>query len=486
VAFRLRVGYKRAIMISRESTFERAAWMAEMRATLALGWPLVLATIAQNALITSDVILMGWMGSEALAGGALGTNLYFAFLIFGIGLINATSPMIAEELGRKRHSVREVRRTVRQGLWAAVTVAIPIWIVAWNGEKILLAIGQEPGLAHNAGAYMRALQWSLLPFLLFLVLRSFLAALERPGWALFIGLLAIPVNFGAAYALMFGSFGLPALGLVGAGLGTVLSSTFMFVALALVIAFHPRLKRYHIFGRFWRADWPRYCTLWQIGLPIGLTLTFEVTIFNAAAMLMGRLGASELAAHAIALQIASFCFSVPLGIGQAVTVRVGRAYGARDAAGVTRAGWTSFALGTGFMTVTASLMLFAPHFLIGAFLDVSDPKNALVIDLARSFLVLAAIFQLADGAQAVGAGMLRGLQDTRVPMLYAALGYWGIGLPLGAILAFGTNLRGVGIWIGLATALAVVALLMLWRWLRRDRLGLVTATPRDVQEAFAS
>jgi multidrug resistance protein, MATE family len=486
VAFRLRVGYKRVIMISRESTFERAAWMAEMRATLALGWPLVLATIAQNALITSDVILMGWMGSEALAGGALGTNLYFAFLIFGIGLINATSPMIAEELGRKRHSVREVRRTVRQGLWAAVTVAIPIWIVAWNGEKILLAIGQEPGLAHNAGAYIRALQWSLLPLLLFLVLRSFLAALERPGWALFIGLLAIPVNFGAAYALMFGSFGLPALGLVGAGLGTVLSSTFMFVALALVIAFHPRLKRYHIFGRFWRADWPRYRTLWQIGLPIGLTLTFEVTIFNAAAMLMGRIGASELAAHAIALQIASFCFSVPLGIGQAVTVRVGRAYGARDAAGVTRAGWTSFALGTGFMTVTASLMLFAPHFLIGAFLDVSDPKNALVIDLARSFLVLAAIFQLADGAQAVGAGMLRGLQDTRVPMLYAALGYWGIGLPLGAILAFGTNLRGVGIWIGLATALAVVALLMLWRWLRRDRLGLVTATPRDIQEAFAS
>jgi MATE family multidrug resistance protein len=473
-------------MISRDSTFERAAWLAELRATLALGWPLVLATLAQTALITSDVILMGWMGSEALAAGALGTNLYFAFLIFGIGLVNATSPIIAEELGRKRHSVREVRRTVRQGFWASVTVAIPIWIVAWNGERILLAIGQEPGLAHNAGEYLRALQWSLLPFLLFLVLRSFLAALERPGWALFIGLLAIPVNFGAAYALMFGSFGLPAFGLIGAGLGTVISSTFMFAALALVIVLHPRLKRYHIFGRFWRADWPRYRTLWQIGLPIGLTLTFEVTIFNAAAMLMGRLGENELAAHAIALQIASFCFSVPLGIGQAVTVRVGRAYGAQDAGGVTRAGWTSFALGTGFMAVTASLMLFAPHLLIGAFLDVNDPKNALVIDLARSFLVLAAIFQLADGAQAVGAGMLRGLQDTRVPMLYAALGYWGIGLPLGATLAFGTSLRGVGIWIGLATALAVVASLMLWRWLRRDRLGLVTATPRDVQEAFAS
>jgi MATE family multidrug resistance protein len=460
--------------------------MAELRATLALGWPLVLATMAQNALITSDVILMGWMGSDALAAGALGTNLYFAFLIFGIGLVNATSPMIAEELGRKRHSVREVRRTVRQGLWASVTVAIPIWIVAWNGERILLAIGQEPVLAHNAGQYMRALQWSLLPFLLFLVLRSFLSALERPGWALVIGLLTIPVNFGAAYALMFGSLGLPELGLIGAGLGTVISSTFMFLGLALVIVLDPKLRRYHIFGRFWRADWPRYRTLWRIGIPIGLTLAFEVTIFNAAALLMGRIGEHELAAHAIALQIASFCFTVPLGVGQAVTVRVGRAYGAQDAQGVTRAGWTSFVLGVGFMTVTASLMLFAPHLLLGAFLDVHDPKNALVVDLARSFLVLAAIFQLADGAQAVGAGMLRGLQDTRVPMLFAAFGYWGVGLPLGTILAFSTSLRGVGIWIGLASGLGVVASLMLWRWLRRDRLGLVTATPQDVQEAFAS
>jgi multidrug resistance protein, MATE family len=165
---------------------------------------------------------------------------------------------------------------------------------------------------------------------------------------------------------------------------------------------------------------------------------------------------------------------------------VGRAYGAQDAPGVTRAGWTSFALGTGFMVITASLMMFAPHLLLSAFLDLSDPKNALVVELARSFLVVAAIFQLVDGAQAVGAGMLRGLQDTRVPMVYAALGYWGVGLPLGIILAFNTPLRGIGIWIGLASGLAVVAGLMLWRWLRRDRLGLVTAMPADVQEAFAS
>src|SRR5918998_120577 len=471
-------------MMSNTSQNERSAWRAELRAMLALGWPLILTNVAQNALMTTDVILMGWLGSSALAAGPLGTNLYFAFLIFGIGLVSATSPLIAEELGRKRHSVREVRRTVRQGFWAAITVAVPIWIVAWNGEALLLAMGQEPLLAQQAGDYMRALQWSLLPYLLYLVLRSFLAALERPGWPLVIGLLAVPVNFVAAYALMLGKFGLPALGLVGAGLGTVISSLFMFVGLAAGIGFGPAAQRYHIFGRFWRADWPRYRTLWRLGIPIGLTLMFEVTIFNAAAMLMGRLGGSELAAHAVALQIASFCFSVPLGIGQAVTVRAGRAYGAQDAGGGTRAGLTSFAVGTGFMVLTASLMMFAPHLLLGAFLDLGDPKNALVVDLARSFLVVAAIFQLVDGAQAVGAGMLRGLQDTRVPMVYAALGYWGVGLPLGIILAFNTPLRGIGIWIGLASGLAVVASLMLWRWLRRDRLGLVTATPQDIQEAF--
>ncbi|MCB8822990.1 MATE family efflux transporter [Microvirga rosea] len=457
----------------------KSAWSEELRAMLALSWPLVLTNLAQNALMTSDVILMGWLGSGALAAGALGTNLYFAFLIFGIGLVNATSPLIAEELGRKRHSVRDVRRTVRQGFWASITVAVPIWLLAWNGETMLLLMGQEATLAHDAGIYIRALQWSLLPFLFSLVLRSFLSALERPGWALVIGVLAVPVNFGAAYVLMLGKLGLPALGLIGAGIGTVISSIFMFVSLALVVSWDKRLRRYHLFGRFWRPDWARYRTLWRIGAPIGLTVAFEVTIFNAAALIMGRIGANELAAHAIALQIASLCFMVPFGIGQAVTVRVGRALGAQDAGGVARAGWTAFVLGVGFMIVTALLMLLAPQLLIAAFLDIRDPSNAIVLQFAVSFLTLAAIFQLADGAQAVGAGMLRGLQDTRVPMMFAALGYWGVGLPLGVILAFGTSLRGVGIWVGLATGLAVVASLMLWRWLRRDRLGLLHPAPQE-------
>lgn len=465
--------------MSSHQNLERAAWMAELRTTLTLSWPIVLTNVAQNALTTSDVILMGWLGPRDLAAGALGTNLYFAFMIFGIGLMSAVSPLVAEELGRRRHSVRDVRRTVRQGLWSAVAITVPIWVIAWNGERILLAIGQEPGLAAAAGGFIRALQSSLLPFLFYLVLRSFMAALERPRWGLVISLLALPVNVAAAWCLMHGKFGLPRLGLAGAGIATTLSSTFMFLGLVVVVSVDRRMKRYHLFGRFWRADWARFRALWRIGLPIGLTIAFEVTVFNAAALLMGRIGGTELAAHAIALQIASFCFSVPMGLGQAVTVRVGRAFGAQDHDGVTRAGWTAYALGIAFMTGTALFMWFAPYLLIGIFLDLHAPDNAPVIAFAVSFLALAALFQIADAAQAVGSGMLRGLQDTRVPMLFAAFGYWGFGLPVEVALAFGTSLRGVGIWIGLATGLGVVALLMLWRWTRRDRLGLVTPRSAD-------
>jgi multidrug resistance protein, MATE family len=459
------------------------AWRAELSATLALGWPLILANVAQTALTTADVVLMGWLGPAAVAAGALGTNLYFAFMIFGVGLVSATAPLIAQELGRNRRAVHDVRRTVRQGFWAAVAVAVPIWIVLWQAEAILLALGQEPALAAAAGPYVRALQWALLPFLLSVVLRSFLAALERPMWALAVGLSAVPVNVALAWWLMFGGFGMPALGLVGIGIATSLASVFMLAGLAAVVLLDRKFRRYALFGRFWRADPPRFRKLLRIGLPIGATLLFEVTVFNAAAFLMGLFGAQALAAHAIALQIAAMTFMVPLGLSQAVTVRVGLAFGARDDDGVGRAGWTAYGLGVGFMALMALAMVTFPHALVGVFLDRADPANAPVIELAVTFLAFAALFQVVDGAQAVGAGMLRGLNDTRIPMLYAAFGYWAVGGALGVVLAFGTSLAGKGIWIGLATGLAVVAALMLARWLRRRELGLLDPVGSDAARA---
>jgi MATE family multidrug resistance protein len=441
---------------------------------LALSWPLVLTNVAQNAMTATDVMMMGHLGPDALAAGALGSNLYMAVLIFGIGVMAAVPPMISIELGRNRHAVRELRRTVRQGFWAAVTLVGPMWLFLWQAEAILRAMGQDAALAKAAASYVRTLQWSLLPFFLFLVLRGFVASLQRPFAAFVVVLLAVGFNALANWCLMFGRLGFPALGLPGSGLATTLSSALMMLGLGLVVSFDRRFRRYRLFGRFWVADWPRFGAFWRMGLPIGTTLAFEVVIFNGAAFLMGLIGPASLAAHAIAIQIASLTFMVPMGIGQAATVRVGRAFGAGDKDGISRAGATAIVLGIGFMALTALVMLFAPQWLVGPFLDVEKPGAAEVAALAASFLLYAAIFQIADGAQVVGSCLLRGLGDTRVPMLFAGLGYWAIGLPLSVALGFFTPLAGIGIWIGLAIALAIVAVLMLGRWRARDRLGLVT------------
>lgn len=454
----------------------RRAWRAEIRATLLLSWPVILTNLAQMALNTTDVVMMGWLGPRALAAGALGFNLYFPMSIFGIGVLSAVAPLVARELGVRRSSVRDVRRTVRQGLWIAVTITVPVWAILWQAEAILLAFGQDPDLAASATGYVHALQWAYLPFLGYIVLRSFITALERPLWALWIVGGAVVFNIFANWVLMFGNLGFPRLELVGAGIATTLGNLLMFAGMAVLSLRDRRLRRYHLFGRFWRPDWPRFLQIWRLGLPIAAAIVFEVTIFNAAVFLMGLISATALAAHTIAIQIASLSFMVPLGFGQAVTVRVGRAFGAADPVGVARAGWTAFAMGVGFMALMAAVMLFAPRLLIGAFLDLDAPANRPVVELAVTYLAFAALFQIFDGAQAVGSGMLRGLHDTRMPMLFAALGFWIIGLPLGAALAFPLGLEGAGVWIGLATGLAVMATLLTLRWILRERLGLVPAS----------
>ncbi len=436
---------------------------------LLLAWPMVLTNLAQTAMTATDVMMMGRVGPAALAAGTLGSNVYFAPMIFGLGLILATSPMMARELGRKSSSVRDVRRTVRQGMWVGLFVAIPIWFLLWQTEAILLAMGQDPDLSALAADYMRALQWALLPFYWYIVLRSFTSALERPGWALVVMVGAVTFNVVANWALIFGNLGFPALGIVGAGIATTASSTLMFAGMVLVVTMDRRFRRYAIFGRFWRADWPRFRELVRLGLPIAGVLALEVSVFNAAALLMGLIDAISLAAHAIAIQIASITFMVPMGLGQAATVRVGRAFGANDRDGITRAGWTAFVLGVGFMAAVALVMLLAPRALIWAFIDMDDPVNLPVIEMAITFLALAALFQIVDGAQAVGRGMLRGLHDTTVPMIYAAIGYWAIGMSLGVALAFPLGFDGIGIWIGLSVGLAVVAVLFITRWMGRQR-----------------
>lgn len=451
-----------------------ASWREELRATLRLAWPLVLANITMAAISATDVVLMGWLGARPLAASALGINLTFAFGLICLGLVTASSPLMATALGSRRHSVRDVRRTFRQSLWLVATVTIPLWLVLWNSEGIIRSLGQEPALARDAQTFLRGYMWSQLPFLLFQAMRNFVAALERPGWVLAISAVGIVLNAVLGYGLIFGRFGLPELGLFGGGLASSIVWAAQAVLLAVVIVTDRQFRRFHLFGRFWRPDWPRYRKLWRLGFPIGLAMGFEGGVFSAAAYLMGLISAEALAAHAVALQIAALSFMVPWGIAQAATVRVGRFLGKGDRNGIARAGWTAWILGVSFMSVMAFVIWLFPRELMTLFLD-DTAENARVIGLGVSFLALAAVFQIVDGAQVVGAGMLRGLHDTRVPMIFTFIGYWLVGIGIGAWLAFRQGWQGQGIWTGLAVGLAIVSVLMIARWRLRERLGLVPA-----------
>lgn len=455
------------------SATRQTLWRDEARAMLSLAWPLILSNLTMSLIHATDVFLLGKIGPDALAAGALATNLVMSISIFGMGLLTACAPMIASEIGRRANSVRDVRRTVRQGLWMAVSFCVPVWTLLWFADDIFRALGQQPDLARGAAEMVRTLMWSMLPFLGITVLRCFISAKERPIWTLVVGLFGVIANAILNYGLILGHFGFPRLGLVGAGLGSSIVNGLMFLFLATVVMRHRDFRRYRLLGHFWRADWSRYRAIWRLGAPIGLTMGFEASVFTAAVFLMGLISTAAVAAHAVALQIASLTFMVPLGIAQATTVRVGLGYGRRDPHGITRSGWTGFTLGVGFMACTALLMWIFPRPLVGLFVETGTPGGMAVMDLAIAFLAVAAIFQIVDGAQVLGAGMLRGLHDTRVPMFFALFGYWVIGIGVGALFAFRLGWGGVGIWIGLATGLAVVSVMMLWRWSRRTRLGLV-------------
>ena len=452
---------------------EQQPWRHELRVTVALAWPLILSNLTMALIGATDVLMLGWLGARELAAATLGFNLAMSAAIFCMGLITASAPMMATEIGRMGNSVRDVRRTFRQAIWSATAVILPFWLILWNTEAILLAVGQQPDLAAMAGTYISAYMWSILPFLFFIILRNFISALEQPVTALIISIIGVLANALFNYALIFGKFGVPEFGVIGAGIGSVMTNVLMFGGMALVVIYHKRFRRYHLFGRFWRSDWQRFRTMWKLGLPIAITMGLEGSVFGLAALLMGLISAESVAAHAIALQLAALTFMVPMGLGQAATVRVGIQYGRRNNAGIMRAGWVSFLLGTSFMAAMALVFVLAPDFLISMFIDASAPGNEEVAALAVSFLAIAAIFQIVDGAQVVGAGMLRGLHDTTVPMLFALMGYWFIGIGLGAGLAFWQGWEGVGIWTGLAGGLAVVAVLMLARWMMRERLGLL-------------
>jgi MATE family multidrug resistance protein len=447
----------------------------ELGATLRLAGPLALANVLQMAVYALDVIFVARLGSHALAASSLAVAI-FALINFGfLGLTGAVAPLIAAERGRRTHAVREIRRSVRMALWLAAIGGLAGMVLCQFGEALMLLTGQDPAIAETAGWFLALLSLSLVPILITNVLRMFVSAMGRPVFATLVTALAILVNGLGNWALVFGHLGLPAMGLAGSAVSTLLTGLFTVAAYALAIRADRRLRRYHILGRWWRPEWRRFREILRLGVPIALTVVAEGGLFSSAAFLMGRLGEVELAAHTVALQVAAFFFQVPFGVGQAATIRVGYHYGARDRLAAGHAGWAALAIGLAFVGVSATAMWVFPSLILSAYLDVAAPANAMLVALAVQYLAVAAAFQLVDGAQAVAAGALRGLQDTRVPMVVAVAGYWLTGFVTAVILGFATPLAGLGVWIGLAAGLTVVAIALVWRWHRREPWGLVPA-----------
>ena len=448
---------------------ESSPFRLELAATLRLAGPLALANLLQMAVFATDVMFVARLGQQALAASSLAVAI-IAVLMMGLnGVTSACAPLIAAELGRRSNSVREVRRTTRMALWLAVGLGVAGVVLCQFSTEFMLATGQEPQLARQGGSFLALLSVAMVPMAVANVLRTFVSALGRPVFATAITAASILVNIVGDYALVFGHFGMPALGLTGAALASIITASSTVVAYVAAIAWDRNLRRFHIFGRWWRTEWQRMNQMLMLGLPISGTLIAEGGLFSGAAFVMGRVGEAQLAAHTIALQIGAFAFQVPFGIGQAATIRVGYHYGSGNREGVGHAGWAAILIGMMFMSVSAVALLVAPRLILSAYIDISAPANAAMVGYALSYLFVCAIFQLSDGLQAVAAGVLRGIQDTRVPMMIALFGYWLAGFGTSVVLGLYTPAGGVGVWIGLAVGLTVAAVLLVARWHRRDR-----------------
>ena len=429
---------------------------AEWRATLGLAGPLVAANLLQMAVFALDVVFVSRLGQVPLAASSLSVSL-FGLLIWSLsGLVGAASPLIAAELGRRSHAVREVRRSMRMAGWAGLAASVAAMAICTMIGPVLRLTGQDPAIVTLAVPFMHVLMWAAIPAVMGALLRGTVATLGRPGVGTAVTALAVLLNGMGNWILVFGHLGMPALGLTGAALASVITSTITLLVYVLIILADRRLRRYHLFGRWWRADWQRLRDVLRIGLPMMATILAEAGLFSGAAFLMGRIGALPLAAHTLALQFAALTFQVPFGIAQAATIRVGRAYGAGDRHGIAVAGNVALLTGIGFMSLAAALLLFAPRTIIVLYLDPTLPANAALVALTVRYMSVAAAFQLFDGAQTVGAGLLRGLQDTRVPMAIALFGYWVPGIGTAVWLGLFTPLGGLGVWFGLLIGLVVV------------------------------
>ncbi|HKS20495.1 MAG TPA: MATE family efflux transporter [Bradyrhizobium sp.] len=434
----------------------------ELAETLRLAVPMALTQLGQIAMMTTDLALVGRLGDQAVAAAALASTVFFVSFTVGMGLVSAVAPLAAQAFGAR--NPRMVRRALRVGLWAALLIALPVMALPLCGEQILLLLGQAPASAHLAQQYLFGLAWGMAPTLWFIAIRGFMGAVNRPAPVLWITLVAIPANGLLVYLLIHGAWGLPRLELFGAGLATSLVNIGSFLAGLWFVTWRRPFRKYHVLGHIWRVDWVLMRQLFIVGAPISISFLMEYGLFGAAALLMGLISTTALAAHQIALQVTAVLFMVPFGISMAATVRVGQAVGRNDADAVRRAGLVAVLLGI-VLVAMATLGVVATradiaHVFFG---EAASQANAAVA-LTQTLLLVGATFFIADGIQTIAAGALRGMNDTRVPLLFAVLSYWLIGFAVACWLGFRTPLGAPGVWIGLSCGTTVYAVLLVLRF----------------------
>src|SRR5690348_14519041 len=380
---------------------------AELGETLRLATPMAAQQLGQIAMMTTDLAFIGRLGGEALGAAALAGTVYFIAFTAGMGLMSAVAPLAAQAYGAG--NARQVRRALRSGLWAGLLIALPIMAFPLRGEQILLGLGQAQGPAHLAQDYLFGLAWGVAPALWFIAIRGFMSAINRPEPVLWITLAAIPANALLVYLLLFGAFGMPQLGLFGAGLATSIVNVGMFVAVVWFATYRRPFRKYHVFGHFWRPDWPLMWRLIVIGAPISISFLLEYGLFGAAGLLMGLISTTALAAHQIALQVAAILFMVPFGISMAATVRVGHAVGRNDAGAIRRAGHVAIWLGIVLAAILTLAVILGRFGIAELFLGERTDATA---ELAATLLLVGSTFFIADAIQTIAAGALRGMNDT--------------------------------------------------------------------------
>jgi MATE family multidrug resistance protein len=443
----------------------RRAWRGlktELVPTLSLAWPVIAAELGWMGMGVVDTIVVGRLGAEAIGAVSLGSAVYFAASIFGMGLLLGLDTLVSQAYGAGK--LGECRGWLIQGLYLALFATPPVMGLLWWGVPRLAGLGIHPSVLEATVPFLKALTWGTLPLFIYSALRRYLQARGVVKPVMYTLLAANLFNAFADWVLVYGKLGAPAMGVEGAGWATTMSRMFLASGLAMTVLIHDRGRKADVAGVSRRPSPALLARLLALGLPAAVHVTLEVGVFAAATTLAGMLDPVSLAAHHVVLDIASVTFMIPLGLSSAGAVRVGQALGRREPDAAQYAGWTALMLGAAFMTFAAVVFVAAPGGLIAIFTD--DPA---VVGTAASLMLIAAAFQLFDGLQGVSAGTMRGAGDTRTPVVCTVVAYWIIGLPLGYVLAFRGGLGIAGLWIGLAAGLAVAGLSLLGAWALKAR-----------------